>query len=102
MRNDGYKKYSKYIHIATSELTQDAFIVWLMQWADKKFSEIDNELNRCAIDFVRSLIGESNEYVIETIKTKRQWNNIDVCGLVNDKYFVVINPKVNPRLCRRL
>ncbi len=30
--------------IATKELSQDAFIAWLMQWGDVKYKETDKEL----------------------------------------------------------
>jgi len=68
---------------ATSELSQDAFLTWLIQWADKDFQKIDASLNACAITFVRELLSVDNSYPIETIEAGRQWNNIYVWALVN-------------------
>lgn len=48
--------------IATSELSQDALITWLLQWADNKYSQINKNLHFCAVKFVRSLIGETVIY----------------------------------------
>ena len=33
---------------ATSELSQDAILAWLIQWADEQFLETDKHLNQCA------------------------------------------------------
>ena len=42
--------------ISTKELSQDAFITWLILWADKEATQYDVELNKCGIDFVKELI----------------------------------------------
>lgn len=78
--------------VATSELTQDALIVWLLQWADKKFSKIDPDLNLCAVNFVRKLL-KIDDYIVDSIEAGRQWNNIDVWALINNEYFIVIEDK---------
>ncbi|MBZ0328292.1 MAG: PD-(D/E)XK nuclease family protein [Altibacter sp.] len=78
---------------ATSELSQDAFLTWLIQWADKDYREVDSFLNACAISFVQELLGKDKSYSIETVEAGRQWNNIDVWALVNNKYFLVIEDK---------
>ncbi len=78
---------------ATSELSQDAFLAWLIKWADKDYQEIDNALNACAVSFVQQLSGQDDSFTIETVEVGRQWNNIDVWALVNNKYFIVIEDK---------
>ena len=78
---------------ATSELSQDALLTWLIQLADKDYLEVDSPLNTLAVSFVQELLGRDNQYPIETIETGRQWNNIDVWALVNNKYFLVIEDK---------
>jgi len=79
--------------IATSELTQDALIVWLLQWADIKFSYLDKNLHSCAVNFVKLLIGKTTDYDIINVEAGRQWNNIDVWAKVNNEYFIVIEDK---------
>ena len=78
---------------ATSELSQDAFICWLIAWADRKYENVDDKLNKTAIQFAQELLGKDNSYVIEEIEVGRQWSNIDVWALVNRQYFVVIEDK---------
>ena len=78
---------------ATSELSQDAFLTWLILWADEDFQEIDSSLNACAVSFVQALLEKDNSFAIENIETGRQWNDIDIWALVNNKYFIVIEDK---------
>lgn len=40
---------------ATSELSQDAFLCWLISWADPEHKAADPELHEVARDFVRKL-----------------------------------------------
>lgn len=78
---------------ATSELSQDAFLAWLIEWSDEKYKIVDEYLNQCAVNFVNILIGKENSLIIEKVQVGRQWNNIDVWALINDKYFIVIEDK---------
>lgn len=78
---------------ATSELSQDAFLCWFIAWADKEQSKNDLFLHTTACCFVKELLEVSEDYEIKTVKVGRQWNNIDVWALVNDKYFIVIEDK---------
>ncbi len=87
------KKRPNIFDYATSELSQDAFLTWLIQWADYDYQEIDNHLNACAVSFVQELLGKDKSYNIEKIETGRQWKNIDVWALVNDQHFIVIEDK---------
>ncbi|MDE0471710.1 MAG: PD-(D/E)XK nuclease family protein, partial [Ekhidna sp.] len=83
--------------LATSELSQDAFICWLITWADKKHESTDSGLNKLAIQFVQKLLGKDNSYAIDEVKVKRQWHKIDVSALVNGQYFLVIEDKKGTR-----
>lgn len=80
-------------NFATSELSQDAFITWLIHWANKDLALVDKELYNCAVEFVRSVIGEDQSYEIETIEAGRQWKDIDVWAKVNNDYFIAIEDK---------
>ena len=59
---------------ATSELSQDAFICWLLSWANPKISEPDKELHQCAIAFIKALFKKHKKSVseIKDIKIKKQ------------------------------
>ena len=77
---------------ATSELSQDAFISWLISWANPTLSEVDPDLNFCAQNFVRELVGDKNLH-INSIEVGRQWKNIDVWAIINKNFFIVIEDK---------
>lgn len=42
--------------IATSELSQDSFLVWLIQWGDPPCISANENLNVCATEFIRMLL----------------------------------------------
>lgn len=82
--------------IATSELSQDAFFVWLMQWADPSAYEKSYFMGSIGQDLVRYFIGKKyNECPDDIVKVevKRQWKNIDICVKVNDEFFIAIEDK---------
>ena len=86
--------------IATKELSQDAFITWLLKWADDSCKNLDEDLHQCGKEFVSTLI--KNQYSnfsesINKVKVKRQEKKIDVWAEVNDKYLIIIEDKTNSR-----
>lgn len=82
--------------IATKELSQDAFITWLLAFADDDNQQYDKELNLCAKEFVSMLIKKQipnfNESIL-TVEAGRQWENIDVWAKVNNEYLIIIEDK---------
>ena len=58
---------------ATSELSQDAMIAWLLQWASPEYGEADPDLHRTGKEFVRLLAGKSDDFHIESVDVGRQW-----------------------------
>ncbi|NQX38843.1 PD-(D/E)XK nuclease superfamily protein [Pedobacter steynii] len=83
---------------ATKELSQDAFLTWLLNWADPSNSDIDPKLHDCASEFVKELIKrkipEFNEEITVVI-AGRQWENIDIWVEVNNQYLLIIEDKTN-------
>ena len=79
-------------HFATSELSQDAFIAWLLAWANRECADIDKNLHACAVDFVRKLL-DKDDCNVEIVKVERQWENVDVCAEINGEYFILIEDK---------
>ena len=81
---------------ATTELSQDAFIAWLLQWASPECREYDAALCECAVAFTKQLLslGVDAPETISTISVERQWLNIDVCAEVNGKYLIIIEDKI--------
>ena len=78
---------------ATSELSQDAFLAWLIQWSNKDYQHVDSALHACATSFVQELLGKDKSYSVETVGVRKQWKDIDVSALVNDEYFLLIENK---------
>ena len=86
--------------IATKELSQDAFITWLLMWANDSYKATDEDLHQCGKEFVSTLI--KNQYPnfsesINKVEAGRQWKKIDVWAKVNDKYLIIIEDKTNSR-----
>lgn len=79
--------------IATKELSQDAFFVWLFQWADENVKSENKALIETAKDLIRLLINQKPDYVINKVVVFKQWHNIDICVKVNEEYFIVIEDK---------
>lgn len=78
---------------ATSELSQDAMIAWLLQWASPEYGEADPDLHRTGKKFVRLLAGKSDDFHIESVDVGRQWENIDIWAEINDNTFLIIEDK---------
>lgn len=77
---------------ATSELSQDAFICWLLSFAMKDCKKDDN-LSACAKDFIRFFIPELDAEIYLSEPPKKQYKSVDVLITVNDKYKVIIEDK---------
>ncbi|MFT3674864.1 MAG: hypothetical protein QM781_03100 [Chitinophagaceae bacterium] len=87
--------------IGTRELIQDAFICWLINWANPENRQHDEALHNCAIDFVRRLI-QTNNYEVPSkllsVSACRQYSHIDVLAKVSTAekdFLLVIEDKVN-------
>lgn len=77
--------------IGTKELAQDAFLTWLISYADNQYIG-HKELNTLAKEFIKMMIGNNN-LNIEKVYCWRQWEKIDISVTVNDKYFIIIEDK---------
>ncbi len=85
---------------ATNELSQDAFICWLLAWASPEYREVDNGLHQCGIEFIRALFAEHGKTLptdIAEIKIKKQYKNIDVLCIINGTYAVLIEDKIGTK-----
>ena len=85
--------------ISTKELSQDAFITWLLQWADRENEQYDKDLHLCGLDFITRLIKRKFPNAVPDVKkvvTGRQWENIDIWAEVTDSncnYLIIIEDK---------
>ena len=85
---------------ATSELSQDAVLAWMLEWADSSFSQVDEATHRLGREFM-ALIFERHgkpfpkESVQVSVST--QDRRIDVLAIVNDEYAILIEDKAGTR-----
>ena len=68
---------------ATSELSQDAIICWMIEWANSK----DAIMKEFAYDFIKTILNSHKKYSVDLnnlieVKIKRQYNNIDILILL--------------------
>lgn len=81
--------------LATKELSQDAFITWLIQWGNPEFKS-NKTLNQAGQEFIKVLIRkkypEFNE-PINKVEAGRQWQNMDIWAEINNQYLIIIEDK---------
>ena len=73
---------------ATSELSQDAFISWLMSFAMKEFEGKDVLLTKCAREVIKIFYPDmkDDEYVTDI---RKQYLNIDILVKIGDKCVII-------------
>lgn len=75
---------------ATKELSQDAFLCWLLSWADDKHQK--SKLNGPARQLLSRLLGEELPEPLK-VKVKAQKHRIDILVLINDDKLLLIEDK---------
>lgn len=82
-------------HWATSELSQDAFICWLLSWAN--YAGADNSsLTKTAIYFIQKITGNKIA-TVEHVNIKKQYKGIDIVCEVNNEFVVLIEDKTHTK-----
>ena len=79
-------------HYATSELSQDAILLWLINWAKPECETTNKEMHNLGCDFVRLLIDK--EIPITSIQTRKQEKDMDITVDINNSIYLVIEDKV--------
>lgn len=80
---------------ATSELSQDAFICWLLSWAKPEFQ--GELLNQCAVTLLKELFnkhGKTHPDELTSVTVLKQNNQIDVLCVINNRYAIIIEDKI--------
>lgn len=81
---------------ATSELSQDAFLCWLLKWGESQFSKTDHALHNVAVQFIQRIFKAHNPYLtekIEQVRILRQFKKIDILAIINETYIILIEDK---------
>ncbi len=85
---------------ATSELSQDAFISWLLAWGKTEYRSTDENLNECSVKLIQKLIAKQfpeNNITISCVEVKTQHKNIDILCIVNNEFAILIEDKVDTK-----
>lgn len=86
------EKLPNIFSFATSELSQDAILAWMIKWADDKYIKEDEKL--CFLG--KSLVSKLTSLPlkeIHSINVGRQWRNIDIWVEINEDCFLAIEDK---------
>jgi PD-(D/E)XK nuclease superfamily len=80
---------------ATSELSQDAFLCWLLAWSQDLYKSVDRPLHEAAVHFVKEIFKLHRLPLpnIKTIEIKRQFKSLDILAIINDTYVILIEDK---------
>lgn len=84
-------------HFATSELSQDAMLCWLLAWAKPESKPESASLHALSVKLLGrffSRAGMECPPVITSLEVRRQEAHIDVLCLVNSEFAVLIEDKV--------
>jgi len=87
-------------HYATSELSQDAFLCWLLSWASPKFASNKSELTVIAHNLLKAFLSKHNKELpttIESFEIKKQHKNIDILVIINEKIVIPIEDKLHTK-----
>jgi len=86
---------------ATSELSQDAFLCWLLEWGkptwgEKERKNEDQALHRTALHFLQRLFEKGGKELpasVDSLDVRRQYKHMDIVITVNNEYVVIIEDK---------
>lgn len=86
---------------ATNELSQDAMICWLLEWAKLEYKDVDAKMHNVGVNFLDSLFMKFNSIQkpvsYQKILIKRQYKKIDVLCIINEEFSIIIEDKTNTK-----
>lgn len=77
---------------ATSELSQDAILAWILSWADDSFEDENPSLCKLGKSLL-TLLTDIPYDEIHSVEVGRQWKNIDIWVEINTDSFLAIEDK---------
>ena len=83
---------------ATKELSQDAMICWLLEWAAKEYQEVDQDLSNVGRALVNALLEKHKASPLAEIDSAEVWQQhqrIDVLAKINDTHMLLIEDKTD-------
>jgi len=82
---------------ATSELSQDAMICYMLEWAKEEYKEIDEQSHNIGKKLLNAFFDKHSITIprYNSIVIKKQEHQIDVLCIINDTYYIIIEDKTN-------
>ncbi len=82
---------------ATSELSQDAFICWLLAWAKPENKTVNESMHQAGKYFLKALLAKHEIEIPEilTVQIITQKFHIDVLVIINNEYAMIIEDKTH-------
>lgn len=80
---------------AKSELSQDAFFCWLLEWSKKDYA--GEELNVISLNFINHILEKTDKNkidVVDKIEIKQQEADIDFYAKINDALVILFEDKL--------
>lgn len=87
-------------HFATSELSQDAFLCWLLSWAKPECGEPWSNLHQVGCDLLSLIYRKANRAMpdkLTSLNVERQSANIDILCVINGDTAILIEDKVGSK-----
>ncbi len=93
-------------HYATKELSQDALICWLIEWAGQPpgTKKADEEMRRCGLRFVNALLNHRRDEAdpielksVSKVEILQQERGIDVLARINKRHVLLIEDKTDTK-----
>jgi hypothetical protein len=85
---------------ATREMSQEAFIFWLLQWSDPEASIINAKLHKLSHNLIKALFNKHNQKLpsqIEKIDLLGGYCDIDMLLIINNTIIIPIQDKIYNR-----
>jgi hypothetical protein len=82
---------------ATSELSQDAFLCWLLDWANAEYSQYDYTLHNAGQSLLNALLAKHGEAAVNAsrIVVHRQCEGADIVAVIDNRLVLLIEDKVH-------
>ncbi|GAA5184388.1 hypothetical protein GCM10023345_14870 [Acinetobacter kookii] len=84
---------------ATKELSQDAFIFWLLDHANPKYMHVNQDLKNCALSLISEFFKLENKEMpekFENFSLSKQYKNIDILLKINE-FSIIIEDKTGTK-----
>lgn len=78
---------------ATKELSQDAFLCYLLEFSKEKYEKYEKEYN-FANFFLKNILKKfSLDIEIKKLEIRKQFYFIDILLIINDEYYIIVEDK---------